>query len=348
MIDLVIWMNIPSHHQRPFINELMKYTNVKVFYYDKKLMQLREKEGWLSESLGNNEFMISNSFEHLYQLFKYRRYYHITPTIYSNNKLLINLICYLILKIKWSHWSEHSNPFSSNSFKVKIRKIYSFLLNKYAFKVYGISKLALEEFKYWKVLDEKIELLPYSIEDLSVKCKKKEKTSVIKFLYVGRLSKLKGVDLIIKANKILNVQGYDFKIIFIGKNIDDFKLNEPNLEYEGVVPSTVIFNYYCNADVLIMPSLYDGWGAVISEATSLGLPVIGSNKAGASHHLIQNNFNGFIINPNIDELVEKMRFFLDNPSIIKLWRENSKISFNEFSVSNNVKKFITSIDKNKC
>lgn len=36
-----------------------------------------------------------------------------------------------------------------------------------------------------------------------------------------------------------------------------------------------------NQDILILPSIYDGWGAVVNEALQSGLYVISSNQCGA-------------------------------------------------------------------
>lgn len=36
-----------------------------------------------------------------------------------------------------------------------------------------------------------------------------------------------------------------------------------------------------NHDILILPSLHDGWGAVVNEAITMGLYIITSDKCGA-------------------------------------------------------------------
>jgi glycosyltransferase involved in cell wall biosynthesis len=44
---------------------------------------------------------------------------------------------------------------------------------------------------------------------------------------------------------------------------------------------------------LVMPSRYDGWGLVIPEAMSSGLPVIGSTNAGATLDLVREDVTGW-------------------------------------------------------
>lgn len=48
-------------------------------------------------------------------------------------------------------------------------------------------------------------------------------------------------------------------------------------------------------DVLILPSLHDGWGAVVNEAMTLGLYVIVSDRCGAKA-LIADETDGLILN----------------------------------------------------
>ena len=52
---------------------------------------------------------------------------------------------------------------------------------------------------------------------------------------------------------------------------------------------------YADADVLCVPSRYDGWGMVVPEGLAAGLPVIATNRMGAALDLVQNGVNGWIV-----------------------------------------------------
>jgi glycosyltransferase involved in cell wall biosynthesis len=47
--------------------------------------------------------------------------------------------------------------------------------------------------------------------------------------------------------------------------------------------------------VQAVPSRYDGWGVVVSEALAAGVPVLASTATGAARDLVRNNFNGMIV-----------------------------------------------------
>ena len=67
-----------------------------------------------------------------------------------------------------------------------------------------------------------------------------------------------------------------------------------DLEFSGSIPHAHLFAEYRRADVLVLPTLSDGFGMVISEAMSQGLPVITTKLAGAAE-FIQSGQNGLII-----------------------------------------------------
>jgi glycosyltransferase involved in cell wall biosynthesis len=66
------------------------------------------------------------------------------------------------------------------------------------------------------------------------------------------------------------------------------------------------------ADVLVLPSRWDGWGMVVNEALTAGVPVIVSDRCGAAD-LIQHGVNGFVFrSEDVDGLRQCLRKFLDN------------------------------------
>lgn len=57
----------------------------------------------------------------------------------------------------------------------------------------------------------------------------------------------------------------------------------------------------------IQPSLFEPWGVSIHEATAAGLPVICTHACGAAVHLVQDGYNGFIVDAgNIRQLADAM------------------------------------------
>lgn len=63
------------------------------------------------------------------------------------------------------------------------------------------------------------------------------------------------------------------------------------LRIHGPVPRADLFAAFRHADALILPSLSDGWGLVVTEALAHGLPVLTTPAVGASG-LIRDGING--------------------------------------------------------
>lgn len=68
--------------------------------------------------------------------------------------------------------------------------------------------------------------------------------------------------------------------------IKNLKL-EDKIHLLGTKSQTEVPAYMQKADIFILPSIYDGWGAVVNEALQAGCYVICSDAAGASDLILQ-------------------------------------------------------------
>jgi len=83
------------------------------------------------------------------------------------------------------------------------------------------------------------------------------------------------------------------------------------ITFHGSVPRPVLFQAYRSADVLVFPTLSDGFGLVVAEAMAHGLPVIATDQAGAADLVSPDN--GLIV-PAADSqaLAVALQWCLDN------------------------------------
>ena len=114
--------------------------------------------------------------------------------------------------------------------------------------------------------------------------------SISNVLYIGALSPSKGIIYLIKAAKILKDSGINLNYYILSKIenasyalklIKRLKLTD-NFYIEGYQDP---FPYLKKCDLLLYPTLYDGFGNVIIEALHCGCPVIASNSTGPSYIL---------------------------------------------------------------
>ncbi|MGH9904076.1 MAG: glycosyltransferase, partial [Pyrinomonadaceae bacterium] len=81
--------------------------------------------------------------------------------------------------------------------------------------------------------------------------------------------------------------------------------------FEGVIPADKIPARLAAADLLVLPSRWDGWGLVVNEAFAAGVPVIVSDCCGAAD-LIDHGVNGYVFrSERVNELRDCVFDFLN-------------------------------------
>ena len=150
------------------------------------------------------------------------------------------------------------------------------------------------------------------------------KTSVEKkniFLYVGRLSAEKNLELLIDTFKELKNNDWELRIIgagnreaFLREKVDLESI--PNVTFLGGVPWASVIEHYAESKVFILPSKSEPWGIVVNEAMLCECALIVSKHCGCARDLVQETKNGFTFNPNEKEdLAEKMQYYIDHPDL---------------------------------
>ena len=120
------------------------------------------------------------------------------------------------------------------------------------------------------------------------------------FLYVGRVSKEKGVDIFCKAISELGLKGI---VVGDGPELEKLKKEYPKIEYTGWKDSDEVKEYMQGAKALIFPSRwYETMGLTVLEAEKHKIPVIVNSNTSASE-FVDNAKNGFLYN-SYDELIK--------------------------------------------
>jgi glycosyltransferase involved in cell wall biosynthesis len=134
------------------------------------------------------------------------------------------------------------------------------------------------------------------------------------FLFSGSLIARKGVDLLAAAFVRLAREVPDVKLRIVGKgelrqSIErTLRPVSENVEFVGFTDWHELPGEYARADVLCVPSRYDGWGLVVPEGLASGLPVIATNRMGAALEFVATGRNGWLISAGDEEaLLNAMR-----------------------------------------
>jgi D-inositol-3-phosphate glycosyltransferase len=144
-------------------------------------------------------------------------------------------------------------------------------------------------------------------------------------VWVGRLEKLKGVDVLIEAAAQLDRR--DFTLLIVGGDERASALRgeleaqarafeiEANVRFEGAVAHDALPTYYSTADLCVVPSYYESFGLVAVEAMACGTPVVAS-RVGGLISTVSDGVTGFLIPWRCPEpFAEKMDLLIGNPEL---------------------------------
>lgn len=212
----------------------------------------------------------------------------------------------------------------------------------------------------------KIRILPFLSDDLSTLPNTKSDLSStlsidgkVVILYFGRITPRKGLKDLLNAYKVIETDIPDAVLLVCGGADQYFQGYEEDAVYEkecneiaeqlgnrviltGAIDPNDKQNYIAISDIFIHPhtthgDLYEGWGLVINEVTSMSLPVITTDRVGAAKNLVDDGINGFIIPAgNIDLLAEHIKTLVNDELLRNDFSKNSRILFEKYHKPNSI------------
>ena len=147
------------------------------------------------------------------------------------------------------------------------------------------------------------------------------------FFYVGRYVEVKAIDVLVEAYEKYRASVEDpWKLVCAGAGpLESLLDDKEGIENLGFVQPDQLPALMGKASVFILPSYHEAWGVVVQEAAATGLPLICSDAIGASVHLLQDGYNGFLFETgNVDQLSRRMVMFSEmKDDDVKLMGERS-------------------------
>jgi glycosyltransferase involved in cell wall biosynthesis len=152
----------------------------------------------------------------------------------------------------------------------------------------------------------------------------------LRVLFLGQVNLRKGVARLFDAIRQLKNEPIEF--LFVGPvqvAVPEDLKNNARVHWFGAVPRATTSDFYRNADVLIFPTLSDGFGLTQLEAQAHSLPVIASRYSG---EVVKRGVNGLLLDqPTADAIVEALRFCLADPSRLAAFSAASRVE-DRFSI----------------
>jgi len=162
---------------------------------------------------------------------------------------------------------------------------------------------------------QKIVVIPLGFPPVIPHQKAEPSAKPMIFIYAGNQSLRKGSHLLYQAWRNCNFSADEAELWLIGKMQLPQHLRE-NLPGKVIIkenlPHDELMSLYQQADVFVLPTLADGFGMVVTEAMSQGVPVIASENC-CGPDVIESGKDGWIIPAgDIDQLTTQMQWCAAN------------------------------------
>ena len=331
-------MNYPSFYQGDMFRALIDSGQVDLnVVYAKTLTPDRLQLGWHDDLKGYpHRFINKRAFnlEAVRIAWAQRHRIHIINGIWAEPSFAMALLTLALTGGKYVLYSEAPDPTVARSaVKRLLQETVGPLLAGKAIGVLPVSNLGFDFFRRMGVAEP--EIFPFGYFRSRARWTDRsgyfKDNSKIEIIFAGQIIERKGLDVLLDAldplfdeypGLVLSVIGDGESLGWFRRAVDE-RLLADRVTLEGVIPPERIPARLAVADLVVLPSRWDGWGVVVNEALSVGVPAIVSDQCGAAD-LIQNGRNGFVFrSEDSDALRAALRSFLNSKLEWSQFRERS-------------------------
>jgi len=288
-MKFIFWQNIISIHQSTFL-EALGVTNEVFLIVEEEIEGRRKLHGWSIPEINNVEIIINPNERQIDEILNE----NINELHFFSGLEIYPVVSAALKKAamyKMPNIGVLLEPFNQSGLKGFFRKIkYQFLIQKYkkhirillttgnlgrkCYEDVGFDKNKIFDWGYFTNAIGKIE----NVKELQTRNKPD-------LLFVGSIDKRKNILEIVKTLKNTSLKFNKFFIAGCGgleSELKEMIIGSKNIDFLGGVKNEEIKLLMHKCDILILPSLFDGWGAVINEALQAGMQVIASENCGAN------------------------------------------------------------------
>jgi glycosyltransferase involved in cell wall biosynthesis len=157
-----------------------------------------------------------------------------------------------------------------------------------------------------------------------------------RILFVGRLQKIKGTEILLRCANKLEREPCKFVIVGDGEELGRIKKylegkNISNVKIMGELPEKEVLFEYQRASLFLLPSLSEGFPLTILEAMACGLPIIAADVGNVST-IVAAGVNGFIVKAGtVNSFVEKIKLIAHDKNLAQEMSVNNVLKAKQYS-----------------
>ena len=306
-----IWQTMLTPHVGALAESLAEYGYKVIFVANQGMSKERLRQGWEKTKLSKATTKLAKNKKTVIRLVDKapKGSIHLCQGI-SNNGLVSD--AQRILRKRGLRYWIMIEKIDDQGWKGKFKRVFYYTLFAY-WQKYLEGVLAIGHgTKNWIVSRGMKKSQVYSfayflkapkISKQKIRIGKETKNHSYRFVYIGQLIKRKKVDLLINAIAKLEKKQIELWIVGDGPEKESLfslanELLPGQVYWFGSLPMPKVSKIIRKVDCLVLPSRYDGWGAVTSEALMVGTPVICSNACGSSVAVKASRVGGVFLSNN--------------------------------------------------
>lgn len=326
--DILFITPIPSFYKVNLFNEIAKEKRILVLYTGAN-EEKRSNDFYRNEAKYEFQSLGQNTVGAIIQLMKLLCSHSFNKVIVSGWDTIISFAAVVFHRKRGNGCMVESSIFDSSTddWKAWIKKA----LLKRVSTVYASGKSQLRLVDALGFKGEAIEFGGCGILRYKEQPPFEERQKVQNFLYVGRLSEVKNLSLLISVFN--DLPQLTLTIIGEGPLMKELKqIAKENIYFLGSINNSELSRYYMGNDVFILPSIIEPWGLVVEEALNNGTPVIVSSQVGCAESIVEPYSSGIVFESGSKEGLFNAVIQMCNVDSYNLFRRNvSKMDFMERS-----------------
>lgn len=306
MLRLTVWMNMPTFYQADLFRALIDTGKVDLqVVFAHGITAERRELGWSDDVQGFSSTFLRRRWGLLDAIglaWRQRDRIHIVNGLWAEPSFIAALAVLALQGSSYVIYSEAPDPAIGRSpLKRLIRTTLGRAFSARARGWLPISRFAVEFYKSLGARRENMYPFGYFRSrpmTRSAPPLTNNRPTRITAVFVGQVIERKGLDLLLAA---LGSAGPGVTLQIIGDGIMRPECErqahslgiDDRVVFEGVLPAETIPERIARADVLVLPSRWDGWGLVVNEALAAGVPVIVSDRCGAAE-VVRHGVTGYV------------------------------------------------------
>jgi glycosyltransferase involved in cell wall biosynthesis len=168
--------------------------------------------------------------------------------------------------------------------------------------------------KFFKSLNQRWNVYPFSYCTKSIDIPMVAQEGPLKVCFVGSLSVRKNVMMLLRALNSRQLTSENIQLTLYGdgperKSLEAYTAQHhlQNVTFAGTQQNADVPYRLAQQDVLVLPSIHDGWGAVVNEALQQGCYVVCTNTCGAASLLTDPSRGCVVRNGDSTDLARRLQ-----------------------------------------